>query len=131
MASGTKATLQQAVNTSALLMESNIKKEIQSTVTDTGILASSVITTTGTLRAEVGPTVDYGIYVEKGTDPHFPPISAISPWAKRHGIDPFALQQSIGKKGTEANPFFERAVKDSISGVKTIFEKAIGSIIDL
>lgn len=58
-------------------------------------------------------------YVLTGTRPHMPPVSAIAPWARRHGMDPWAVAMGIKKGGTSwgavrkygtrANPFLVRA----------------------
>lgn len=50
---------------------------------------------------------EYGIYVNDGTRPHRPPISAIEGWAKRKGINPWAVAHSIATYGTEAQPFMD------------------------
>jgi len=62
----------------------------------------------------------YGDYIETGTKPHFPPIKAITKWAERKGLNPFAVQQSIGKKGTKPQPWkysIDEYVKANISKV--------------
>jgi hypothetical protein len=56
--------------------------------------------------AVVGTNVKYGPYVEFGTSAHFPPISALEDWAKKHGFEsawPIAL--AIEKRGTIASPY--------------------------
>ena len=50
---------------------------------------------------------EYGIYVNDGTKPHMPPISAIEGWARRKGINPWAVAYSIKTYGTEAQPFMD------------------------
>jgi len=42
----------------------------------------------------------YAIFVERGTRPHWPPISALEEWAKRHGIPPFLVARAIARHGT-------------------------------
>jgi len=44
--------------------------------------------------------VKYAIFVERGTRPHWPPISAIEAWAIRHGIPPFLVARAIARYGT-------------------------------
>jgi len=49
--------------------------------------------------------VNYAIYVEKGTRPHFPPVDAI---AQSMRLDPrhaYAVARSIASKGTKAYPY--------------------------
>lgn len=43
----------------------------------------------------------YAIFVERGTAPHFPPISALQGWADRHGIPVWAVALKIAREGTE------------------------------
>jgi hypothetical protein len=49
----------------------------------------------------------YAIFVEKDTRPHWPPIAAITPWANRHGIEPFLVARAISKHGTKGIHMFE------------------------
>lgn len=63
------------------------------------------------VRAVSNKGAPYPLFVHEGTRPHFPPVSAITPWANRHGIPPWALARSIAEKGTKANPWLERTVK--------------------
>jgi hypothetical protein len=42
----------------------------------------------------------YTPFVLRGTGPHSAPISALQGWADRHGINVWAVWQSIKKKGT-------------------------------
>lgn len=41
------------------------------------------------------------------TKPHWPPISAISGWAQRKGINPYLVARAIAKKGTPIIPFLK------------------------
>lgn len=60
----------------------------------------------GTLvEGEVISSDPSSAYLEYGTGPHYPPIAAITPWAERKGIDPYALQKSIGENGTKEHPY--------------------------
>lgn len=59
----------------------------------------------------------YALYLEQGTSPHWPPIEAVTPWAERHGIEPFLVAKSISEKGTPAKPFFKPAC-DAAKGVR-------------
>lgn len=62
----------------------------------------------------------YGDYVETGTKPHYVPIAALKKWAKRKGLNPWAVQKSIGIKGTKPQPWkysIDEAIKASIDKV--------------
>ena len=51
----------------------------------------------------------YAIYVEEGTEPHMPPISALQGWADRHGIPVWAVALKIAREGTEPRHMFRDA----------------------
>ena len=60
----------------------------------------------------------YGEAVENGTRPHFPPVDALTNWANRKGINPYALAFSISKKGTKAHPYFKPGIEKSKDYIK-------------
>jgi hypothetical protein len=62
--------------------------------------------------------LEYGMAVHYGSRPHFPPVKAIRGWAKRKGINPYALQKSIGKKGTAPHPFMDEFLTFSAEYMK-------------
>lgn len=56
------------------------------------------------LTATIGPNVDYAGAVEKGSKPHWTSVKEGTPlrkWADDKGINPWAVQASIAKKGTK------------------------------
>ena len=75
---------------------------IKQTPTDEGYLGNNIRRTVDKVRlfARVFTNVPYAKYVEKGTRPHWPPISAVSRWARLHGIPPFLVARSIARYGT-------------------------------
>ena len=59
--------------------------------------------------------VDYGLFVEYGTKPHYVPISPLSGWAGRVLGDKnaaFSVRAKIAKYGTPAQPFFRPALHE-------------------
>jgi len=58
----------------------------------------------------VGTNKEHAPHVEYGTKPHSAPISALKPWADRHGIPVGAVWQSIKQKGTKAQPHLRPAL---------------------
>ena len=72
---------------------------------------------------------NYGMAVENGTRPHYVSASAISLWASRRGLNPYAVAKSISKKGTKANPFFKKSVDSQRQNVDKEFDKALSNII--
>ena len=62
------------------------------------------------LSAVIEPTAENAEALEKGSPPHFVSVAeglSLRDWANLKGINPFALQRSITKKGTQAHPFVE------------------------
>lgn len=78
---------------------------------DTSNLARSIThevrSTAGSVRGKWGTALSphYGPDVEFGTRPHWPPVSALAGWARRHGTNPYAVAAGIAKHGTKAQPF--------------------------
>ena len=59
--------------------------------------------------------VEYGVYVEFGTKPHYVPITPLIGWAGRvlKGKElAFAVRAKIAKHGTPAQPFFRPALHE-------------------
>ena len=56
--------------------------------------------------AKIEVQAPYGIYIEYGSRPHFPPPDALEGWAKRHGFDSaWPICKAIAKRGLPARPF--------------------------
>jgi HK97 gp10 family phage protein len=75
---------------------------IQSSVSDDG------------LTVAVGSTSKYAPYVEFGTRPHWPPVSAIARWCVLKGIPvtaAFPIARKISEVGTPEQPFLRPAAK--------------------
>ena len=88
---------------------------------DTGALRNSIaVETTGKHERSIGTNKEYGIYVEKGTRPHWPPVDAVAPWAKRHGLEPFLVARAISRKGTKAQPYMQPAATEGEAFVKQL-----------
>lgn len=114
--------LRRAVKKSSSVLRS---QAVRNAPVDTGQLRSergmhSDISTDG-LTARIGSSLKYALYVHEGTRPHYVPISAISGWARRHKIPVGAVQRSILRKGTKANPFLREAVEQTEDKVGRIF----------
>ncbi len=95
---------------------------------DQGHLYSEWDLQMGFMRGSLAPKMPYAPFIEFGTAPHWAPIAALIPWAKRHGISPYAVQQSIAKKGTKAQPFFVPAVEESLDDITKYFQVALAKI---
>jgi hypothetical protein len=87
------------------------------TPVDTGRLRSSLAVASRDqgLTAIVGTNVQYAPHVEFGTRPHWPPLSAMQPWAGRHGFPKgkkgaFLVARAISRRGTRARHMFRDGI---------------------
>ena len=84
-----------------------------------------------TIIGRVGPTVRYGLWAERGRAPgRRPPIAAIAGWARRHGVNPFALASAIAKRGTRryrgdprSPPFVEPSLTLNLPTLRRMFRR--------
>lgn len=66
----------------------------------------------------VGTDVHYSVYVHQGTRPHWPPIAPIRAWARRHRVNPYAVQRAIARRGTRARPFLRDGMNAALPAVQ-------------
>jgi len=86
-------------------------------------------------RVFLAPPADqYGIFVEVGTRPHFPPPAAIEGWVRRRlGVTndrqarelAFLIGRKIARAGTPGRFFFEQALEENQERVLAILEEEI------
>jgi hypothetical protein len=96
---------------------------------DTGALRKSIsvdlFQTNRTQGVESGPTQKYGEGVENGRPPHVVSPKALEGWARRRGLNPYAVARSIAKKGTKAHPYLIPSFQAELPSVEgLIFEAA-------
>jgi hypothetical protein len=119
------AEQQRAMQASLLLVEGDARRSVRH---DTRRLMNSLtheMSGRGTrLVGKVGPSVRYGLYVERGSRPHWPPRAALEGWARRHGIPVFAVQRSIARRGTRARPFLVPAFLRNAERILRLFAQA-------
>ena len=87
----------------------------------------------------LGPPADqYGIFVEVGTRPHFPPPAAIEAWVRRRlGVTSdreaqqvaFLIGRKISRRGTPGRFLFERALQENEERVVAILEQEVGKVV--
>jgi hypothetical protein len=68
----------------------------------------------------------YALFVELGTDPHFPPVEMLKPWARRKLGDenaawPVAI--NISKHGTKPHPFLRPVADEEYPKLKGRIKK--------
>lgn len=113
---------------------------------DTGRLRASITPSVKGNGREVmgvvGSNVKYAPYMELGTGmhserammgaggSHFPPPKALETWARRHGLNAFAVAWSIYKKGgLRPRKFLETAFKDNLAYAKRKLGQVVGEIV--
>lgn len=81
--------------------------------------------------AEVGTNVDYARAVHDGRPPgKMPPVKELEAWARRRGLNAWAVAKSIEQHGTRANPFLADALQDSTVEVVREFDSALERMVN-
>ena len=90
-------------------------------------------------RVYLAPPADrYGLFVEVGTRPHFPPPGALDGWVRRRlGITSdrevrevaFLIGRKVSRAGTRGQFFFERALAENESKVVEAMEAEIAKAV--
>ena len=103
--------------------------------TNTGTLRKSITTEVDqrppfALWVEVGPTVNYGRYVEFGRKPgKMPPVAALEPWVRQKlkAQDPravaFLIARKIAAEGVDPQPYMVPGAKKATPKIKTILSR--------
>lgn len=71
----------------------------------------------------------YAVYVEEGTKPHTPPVSALQGWADRHGIPVWAVVRKIAREGTEPRYIFRKTFQDVDNEVDSTIPRFIDNLL--
>ena len=77
----------------------------------------------------VGSNLKYAGYVEMGTKPHWPPVEALQPWARRHGMSAFLVARAISRRGTKAHKYLQRAFEDNVHRIYVQIQRAVDKAI--
>ncbi|HKC98921.1 MAG TPA: HK97 gp10 family phage protein [Methylomirabilota bacterium] len=138
-----EADVRAAMTTSLVLIEADARRTVQQ---DTRRLAGSIssrIEGQGlALQGVVGPSVQYGIYVEFGrrAGARMPPVDALIGWVQRHtprALLPrrggrrddflrsraFALARAISRRGIPPRPFMRPAYTKNLPTITRLFDQ--------
>lgn len=91
---------------------------------DTGHLRRNISSVATEDEAVIGVSlaiVPYAAAVEFGSAPHWTSVKNLDEWAKKHGINPYALQRSIAHNGTPAHPYLRPGLEASAKQIGDIF----------
>ena len=102
----------------------------QNAPVDTGRLRASIapsVRNAGktTVLGVVGSNVKYAPFMEMGTKRFWPPVSALQPWARRHGMSAFLVARSIARHGLAARKFLQRAFEDNVHGIYKQIQRSV------
>jgi hypothetical protein len=115
-----------AINRSLVRIFAEEKKEAPFGVS--GSLRDRWTLKVGRFQGFLRSDLPYAVGVHEGTPPHYVSAKALMPWAANKGLNPYAVAKSISKKGTRANPFFQRAIDNASPAVQKEFATALTNI---
>lgn len=85
------------------------------------------------------PADQYGIFVEAGSAPHFPPPGALAGWVRRRlGVADekkvreiaFLIGRKISRQGSEGYHIFERTLAENEERVMQILEEEVARVLE-
>lgn len=120
-----KDTLDPAIKKALIAIQAKSTPHIP---TDRGFLRNSNRIAMSILRGVLDNSSPYSTFVHEGTKPHFPPISAVEGWSKRHGISPFLVARAIAQRGTKGVPFYDKGINDAKQILDKIFNDALNTL---
>ena len=101
---------------------------------DTGVLRNSIsgeVRSFGdTSEGIVGTPVKYAPFMELGTAPHFPPVSALRVWARRHGMNAFVVARAISRRGLKARRFLSGAFDENKARIAALFDAYVKKLVE-
>lgn len=123
--------IEQGIRISFLRVLSNIKQAGGAPVGVYGALRDQWGQTFKRFYGKLESSTPYAPMVEFGTRPHWPPWKSpdFQAWARKRGLNAFLVARSISRKGTKANPFFDRSINDAQPGISEEWKKALDNIV--
>jgi len=117
-----QAEIRRTMQAALLVLEADQRRNVAQ---DTRRLMGSItneISGTDPIVGRVGPSARYGLWVEQGRRPgKRPPIRALEGWARRHGVNPFALAWHIARHGTRPQPFVTPSLTRNLPTLTRMF----------
>lgn len=100
---------------------------------DTGVLRASITPSVESRSNEtvgvVGSNIKYAPFMELGTRPHWPPLTALATWARRHGTTAYVVARAIARRGLKARRYLGRALEDNQDRIVRIFQNYVKKVI--
>lgn len=85
------------------------------------------------LTVSVYPAAKHAAPHEYGTRPHWVSVKRGTPlyqWSRMKGINPYAMQRAIAKRGTRPHPYLKRTLLDVDGEVLDDFNRGMNRIIE-
>ena len=123
-----KGPIREFLQKAGFLVEARAKEKVP---VDTGRLRASISSRAEETRAIIGSPVFYAPMVELGSRPHFPPISALETWARRHGFGKggaFLIARAISRRGGKAQPYLVPALLESKGDIEGLLRETANEI---
>lgn len=123
--------LDEDIRQGTFIAGAEVQKEARSLVpVDTSALRLSIensVGSTGTgFLADIGPTQPYGAHVEFGQPPGtYVSPAALAGWAKRKGLNPYAVSRAIQNHGTKPQPYMAPAFEEKQESVVEVLAQAV------
>lgn len=121
--------LNTALTRSAIIIQRMARQE---SPTDLGRLRNSIaIENRMGFTTAISPKANYAAAVHEGSRPHWPPLSSLEGWARRHGFaSAYPLARAIAKRGTKPNRYMDRTADQGQGDVQREFDKAVDRILE-
>jgi len=128
------------INKAVLFLQAEVAKRTPRGATGLlrGSIASEVRGRGASITGIVGTPFIYGLPVETGTRPHFPPPDALVPWVRRKlGLAgeealsvAFLIARVISRRGTKGARMFARTLKEEGRKLDSILDEIVPEMID-
>jgi len=82
-----------------------------------------------TIQGVVGSNVEYAPAMEFGAPPHWPPLSDLEPWARRHGMSAFVVARAIARRGIKGRKYLQNALESSHDYIVGRLGRAVKTIV--
>lgn len=100
---------------------------------DMGVLRASIVPEVSSsgkeVRGVVGSDKKHAPFMEFGTRPHWPPISALVTWARRHGTSAYLVARAIARKGIKERRMLREGLAMNRDRIKQRFIRAVKEIV--
>jgi hypothetical protein len=77
----------------------------------------------------VGSNLAYAPFAHEDTRPHWPPIAALVPWARRHHVSAYVIARAISRRGTKGDQAIYRGLQENLTNIVALYERAVGKIV--